>query len=133
MRPGLSGVRGPLLPRPVLGRGRRLPGRRDVAPVASPVMTIRLYAHANYEDGRRLEALFVGDQVGLRMYASGPSGIEEVGEWRGADIRDRRDSGRHVIELSGIDDPLPFTLEYWGGCHCHHVLKRYRPPAWSPE
>lgn len=101
------------------------------------IVTTKTYAYATYEDGRRVEAAFVTDQTGVRMYVRAGAGVEQTGEWRGATVADRRertDRGaiRHVIAWTGVDDdPLPFTLEHWGGCHCRSVLKRFRPPAWA--
>ena len=100
-------------------------------------MTTKVYTYATYEDGRRVEAAFVTDQTGVRMYVRAGAGVEQTGEM------ERRDDPRsprpyriqqaqiHEIEFAGVDDPLPFTLEHWGGCHCRSVLKRFRPPAWA--
>lgn len=97
-----------------------------------------VYAYATFEDGRRLETKFVGDQVGVRMFAraGAGAGVEQIGEWRGARVFERRvTNGRAVlfeIVLEGVDEPVPFSLDHWGGCHCSNPLKRMRVPAWEP-
>ena len=100
-------------------------------------MPTQIYAYVVPDDGSpRYEAKFVGDQTGVRGYRRDPddrNAVVEWGRWLGANLRDRLTTSPgggplHVMEWTGVDDPLGFTLEGWSGCHCGHILKRYRPP-----
>jgi hypothetical protein len=101
--------------------------------MAGRAMT-QIYATVVYDDGRRVNSKWVGDPHGVRVYAQA-SGVRLIHAWPGASVSQRNERGvGYVITLAGIDDPQPFTLEHWGGCHCGSALKRFRAPtSWEPE
>lgn len=92
-------------------------------------MTTNIYATINYESGEKVNAKFIGDARGVRAYIQ-DNGVRLIHAWPGATVSSRNERGTgYVITLAGIEDPLPFFLEHWGGCHCGSRLKAFRAPT----
>ena len=99
-------------------------------------MTTNIYAILHHEDGHTIQTKWVGDQQGLRCFAQGQGGVEILYQYPGGSIsqrqqRNERGAMVHTVTIAGVNEPLPFFLEYWGGCHCGHRLKSFRAPAWE--
>lgn len=93
-------------------------------------MTTQVYCSIHYEDGRTVNAKWIGDALGVRVYAIVESKVQRIEAFPGATITDRVERNRtHTISLTGVDEPVPFSLEFWGGCHCGSKLKAFRAPT----
>lgn len=96
-------------------------------------MSTQLYCTVTYDDGRVVNAKFIGDGQGVRAYIQ-DHGIKRIEAWPGATIARRQSRNEDTIVLTGVEEPVPFTLVNWPGCHCGSSLKAFRAPSkWEDQ